>query len=352
MSQNQNERYEAELKRYKFALIILITVLFVVIFAFASMIGDIGNREQAPETTVTTVAPPVTEPPVIRIESMISDTKSGTLIVVNNSNLYTLTDESSLVELKDNAYFRRPLNGMKLLQITVDKLTEVFSVYATDMAAEKERYIPYINIAYRDYATQEHNYNKAGADKTITAVPGGSDLHTGYSFALRFIKDGVSGPYQLNSLPMIEEWIRVNMPKYGFIERYPASGNTDFKGTSIVGYGFYRYVGLPHSLYIDKNKISLEDYVSLLKTKYSIDDNPDFELDELLAIDTEDATYFVLYVSAENEKAKFSIPEESKIHSFSGDNMGGFIVTLALDAPAEAEIGDGSEHSPTVIPEE
>ncbi len=351
MSQNQNERYEAELKRYKFALIILVTVLFVVVFALVSMIGDIGKGDEIAETTVTTVAPPVTEPPVVRIDSMISDTKSGTLIVVNNSNLYTLTDENSLVELKDNAYFRRPLNGMKLLQVTVDKLTEVFSVFATDMASEKDRYTPYINDAYRDYATQEQKYNSA-SDKSTAALPGGSDLHTGYSFLLRFIKDGIPTPYQLNSLPMIEEWVRVNFPKYGFIERYPASGNTDFKGTGIVGYGFYRYVGLPHSLYISQNKISLEDYISLLKKDYSIDENPKFELDELLEIDTEDGTYYVLYVTADNEKAQFSIPEGSKIHSFSGDNMGGFVVTLVRDIPTESEIGDGSGDSPALAPEQ
>ncbi len=349
VSQNQNDRYEAELKRYKFALIILVTVLFVAVFAFVSMIGDISDREPK-ETTVITTEPPVTEPPVVRIDSMISDTKNGTLIVVNNSNLYTLTDTASLVELKDNAYFRRPLNGMLLLRETVDKLTEMFSVYASDMSAQGTVYTPYINDAYRDYATQEQKYNNA-QDKSTAAVAGGSDLHTGYSFLLRFINDGKI--YQINSLPLVEDWLKVNMSKYGFIDRYPANGTTDFKGTGIVGYGFYRYVGLPHSLYIDKNGISLEDYVSLLKSSYSVNENPDFELDELLAIDAEDGTYYVMHITATNEKAEFSIPEGSKIHSFSGDNMGGFVVTLVRDEQTpDTQVGDGTDITPAVAPEQ
>ena len=50
-----------------------------------------------------------------------------------------------------------------------------------------------------------------------------------------------------------------------------------------------------------------------------------------------------MHVTAKGEKAEFSIPQESKIHSFSGDNMGGFVVVLVRDSSSDdsTQIGDG-----------
>ena len=337
-----NGRYDDEIKRYKLALVILVSILFVVIFAFSCMIGALTRRGGNDEIAVTTTLPPVTEPPVVRISSMVSNTDSGTLIVVNNEHHCQFSDTASLVTLKDNAYYRRAQNGMQLLPEAVEKLDEMFSVYSSDMKASGVTYTPYIKDAYRDYATQEQKYNSA-ADKSTASVAGGSDLHTGYSFRLRLLgDDGLE--YQLNSVPTVNDWLKTNMSKYGFVDRYPENGTTDFRGTGIVGYGFYRYVGLPHSLYIDENGISLEDYVAELKKDYSIDENPEFTLDDLLAIEGDDTVYYVMHVTAVDDKAEFSIPESTKIHSFSGDNMGGFVVVLVKDAEAAQEpVGDGTD---------
>ena len=337
-----NENYEQEIKKYKLTLVVMVSILFVVVFAFSCMIGAMTGKVRDEGDTVTTTAPPVTEPPVVRTSRMVSNTDSGTLIVVNNANLYTNADEVSLETLKDNSYYRRSQNGMRLLPEAIEKLDEMFSVYDADMKASGISYTPYIKDAYRDYATQEQKYNSK-EDKSTVAVPGGSDLHTGYSFRLSWRgEDGQE--YQLNSVPLAYEWLKTNMSKYGFIDRYPENGTTDFAGTVIVGYGFYRYVGIPHSLYIDKLGISLEDYIELLKKDYSIDEKPEFELEDLLQIDSEDATYYVMHVTATGDKAEFSIPENTKIHSFSGDNMGGFAVVLVKSlAEASLPVGDGAE---------
>ena len=337
-----NENYEQEIKKYKLALVVMVSILFVVVFAFSCMIGAMTVKDRDEGAVVTTTEPPVTEPPVVRTHSMVSNTDSGTLIVVNNANLYTNADEVSLETLKDNAYYRRSQNGMRLLPEAIEKLDEMFSVYASDMKASGIAYTPYIKDAYRDYATQKQKYDGA-PNKSTVAVPGGSDLHTGYSFRLNW-RDGDGAEYQLESVPLAYDWLKTNMSKYGFIDRYPEKGTTDFAGTSIVGYGFYRYVGLPHSLYIDKLGISLEDYIELLKKDYSIDENPDFTLEDLLAIDGEDGTYYVMHVTATGDKAEFSIPSDVKIHSFSGDNMGGFVVVLVKSlAEASLPVGDGAE---------
>lgn len=342
MSYENGDRQRSEEKRYKFALVILASALFVVIFALINVVGDISLKQEKNEPVVTTTQPPppVTQPPVVRVDCMISDTKQGTLIVINDDNSYTMPDEGALVVLSDNAYMRRAQNGMRLLPETVEKLNEMFSVYLSDTENETEKYTPIIKDAYRDFATQETKYNSA-TDKSTASRAGHSDLHSGYSFRLRLIdKDG--SEYLLDSIKLFDDWLNTNMAKYGFIDRYPENGSTDFSGTSIVGYGFFRYVGLPHSLYISKEGISLEDYIELLRSEYSINENDEFQLDDLLAIDAEDGTYYVMHVTAKGEKAEFSIPQESKIHSFSGDNMGGFVVVLVRDSSSDdaAQIGD------------
>ena len=115
------------------------------------------------------------------------------------------------------------------------------------------------------------------------------------------------------------------------------NGNTDFKGTSIVGYGIYRYIGLPHSVYVTENKISLEDYINYLKEHHSVDENPEFELSDLLTIEIDGERYYVLYISADGNNATVSLPENTEIHSFSGDNIDGFVITLTelKEAPTE-----------------
>ena len=168
----------------------------------------------------------------------------------------------------------------------------------------------------------------------MSPSPGGSDLHTGYSFRLMLV-DSEDKYYQLNSVPEVQNWMNENLPKFGFIDRYPENGNTDFKGTSIVGYGFYRYVGLPHSIYISRNGISLEDYIEKLKTEYCVDENPEFELEDLLEIEQDEQKYYVLYVSEDNNKATVDLPPDTEIHSFSGDNIGGFVIVLTKTASAE-----------------
>ncbi len=337
-----NENYEQEIKKYKLALVVMVSILFVVVFAFSCMIGAMTGKVRDDGNAVTTTEPPATEPPVVRTPSMVSNTDSGTLIVVNNANLYTNVDEVSLETLKDNAYYRRSQNGMMLLPEAIEKLGEMFSVYASDMKASGVSYTPYIKDAYRDYATQQQKYDSA-PDKSTVSVAGGSDLHTGYSFRLRWL-DADGKEYLLDSVPLAYDWLKTNMSKYGFIDRYPEKGTTDFAGTTIVGYGFYRYVGVPHSLYIDKLGISLEDYIELLKKDYSIDENPEFELEDLLQIDSEDTTYYVMHITATGDKAEFSIPDGAKIHSFSGDNMGGFVVVLVKSVEeANIPVGDGAE---------
>ncbi len=316
---NQNEE-----TKYKLSLILLVALVLVAIFSVISMTGKLMNREEPIVTEPTTTAP-TTEPPIVRENKTVSNTTGGTLIVVNNANLYQPSD--TLSELKNTEYFDRAFNNMLLREEAINGLTEAFKKYSEDFSGQSEFYLPRITVAFRSIEEQQTQYDEA-TDKSASALPGGSDLHTGYSFRIMFVNEKNGEIKQINSVPEERAWINENFPKFGFIDRYPENGNTDFKGTIIVGYGYYRYVGLPHSLYISENGISLEDYIDYLKANHSIDEKPEFELSDLLKIEYENQNYYILYTSAENNKATISLPQNTEIHSFSGDNMNGFIIVL------------------------
>ncbi|MBQ5801109.1 MAG: D-alanyl-D-alanine carboxypeptidase family protein [Clostridia bacterium] len=317
-NEHQNE------SRYKLSLILIVALVCVAIFSLINMTGKLVNREK-PEVTIPTTTAPITEPPVIRAEKTISNKSNGSLIVVNNANLYEIV--SAPPSVYSNEYFNVRDNSIKLDETVVTLLTEAFKSYKEEVT--EGYYKPVIKDAFRTLEEQETIYNNA-SDKTIASIAGGSDYHTGLSFRLSLEgDDGEHLPYT--------PWMKENLPKYGFVERYPASGNTDFKGTSVVWLGIYRYVGIPHSVYITENKISLEDYIAYLKEHHSVDENPEFELDDLLCIEFEDEKYYVLYIKADDNKATVSLPENTEIYSFSGDNIDGFVITLTelKEAPTE-----------------
>jgi D-alanyl-D-alanine carboxypeptidase len=106
--------------------------------------------------------------------------------------------------------------------------------------------------------------------------------------------------------------------------RYPAH-KTDETGVSDYAYCF-RYVGIPHATYISEKNICLEEYVELLKTNHSGSEH--------LKIEGADGkSYEVYYVAAgSGDLTTLSVPS-NYAYTISGDNMGGFIVTVDLSTP-------------------
>ena len=349
MSQTEKNGKVNEETKYKLSLVLLIALACVAIFAVVNMVGTLSDREVPDVTTepVTTEAPVTTEPPVVRMSKTVSNKIGGTLIVVNNANLYQPLD--ALTELKNTDVFQRAENGMYIREEALENMKNAFALYKEEYGEDENFCFPHISLAFRSVEKQKEKYD-ASTDKTTVSVPGGSDLHTGYSFHLMLVGSD-DKYYQLNSFPNVQNWMNENLPKFGFIDRYPENGNTDFKGTGIVGYGFYRYVGLPHSIYISHNGISLEDYIEKLKTDYCVDENPEFELEDLLEIEYDEQKYYMLYVSEDNNKATIDLPPDTEIHSFSGDNIGGFVIVLTKtamisDTPLTDAVTDDEISSP------
>lgn len=169
---------------------------------------------------------------------------------------------------------------------------------------------------YRSYQYQEELKSQQ--------VPAGcSDQHTGLSGAISNSAQSVKlTAEQLTELTRI-------CAQYGFIQRYP----TDKSGeTGISGYTeLFRYVGVPHALYITRQNLSLEGYIKLLQTTYTYSGNH-LLLDADGGVVTKDAAYEIYYVPVSGDSATVPVPKNYK-YSISGDNVGGFIVTVDLNSP-------------------
>jgi len=154
-------------------------------------------------------------------------------------------------------YFRPDLTAVgdvTIASIVVNDLIEMRD------AATRDGIKLYIASAYRTAAEQEIIFNETVASYIaqgyteqlaagMVARPGYSEHQTGLAI------DFSGGENQ----DAMQDWLRQNSYKYGFIERYPAGGR------SKTGYNYepwhYRYVGKEHARAIFAQGIVLEEYL-------------------------------------------------------------------------------------------
>ena len=118
--------------------------------------------------------------------------------------------------------------------------------------------------------------------------------------------------------------------RYGFVQRYPASK------TGLTGISGYeeclRYVGVAHAAYMTKNNLCLEEYVELIRKNHVSAEGTD---GKHLLVDTDGdgtANYAVYYVPKNESSDLTTIPVPVGVpYAVSGDNVGGFIVTVTLN---------------------
>ncbi|MBE6553825.1 MAG: D-alanyl-D-alanine carboxypeptidase family protein [Ruminococcaceae bacterium] len=244
------------------------------------------------------------------------DVHTGILLIVNEEYEYVFpTDQSYLIKIAEN---RTKVDGKNPYQLN--------TTYAKEMHREAFAYmdkmlLDYFRIsegdgavmvkyAYRSYQDQEALNSTIGA--------GFSDHHTGCCIALH--------QADTSNFPPIESthWIYENAYQYGFVMRYPV-GKEDKTLVSDYEHCF-RYVGIPHAAYINANDLCLEEYVDLLKNQYAGDQH-------LKIQDKDGNDYEVYYVAAgADELTTIKVPK-NYAYTISGDNIGGFIVTVCLDTP-------------------
>lgn len=153
----------------------------------------------------------------------------------------------------------------------------------------------------------------------VTKGYDGSDASSDHATGLGFnitVNDGRIGEG-------VYDWYYDNCWKYGYIVRYPSG--KDLATGYDYEYNHFRYVGVPHALYMYRKNLALEEYIGDLKlhTTYQ---NP-VSLDS----GSSGASYMAYAVIAEDGgSTNISVPTEDSgwTYTISGTNCGCYIVTL------------------------
>ena len=122
------------------------------------------------------------------------------------------------------------------------------------------------------------------------------------------------------------KWIYDNCYKYGIIYRYPAD-KTEQTDVSIksgtIHYDHFRYVGKAAAAVMHENNWCLEEFIAKVAT-YTYDG-------EHLTVTSADGVMYEMYYfpAAESGATEVKIPEGAE-YTVSGDNIGGYIVTLTI----------------------
>ncbi|TCW46408.1 D-Ala-D-Ala carboxypeptidase [Bacillus thuringiensis] len=160
-----------------------------------------------------------------------------------------------------------------------------------------------MSSGYRDFQEQSKLYKEMGSDYALPA--GYSEHNLGLSL------DVGSTQKKMEKAPE-GKWIADNVWKYGFVLRYPKN-KSHITGIQYEPWHI-RYVGLPHSAIMQKEKITLEEYLDFLKEKKEI------------TTDVEGKKYTVSYHKVSGNR-NVNVPA-NKQYEISGDNMDGVIVTV------------------------
>lgn len=227
---------------------------------------------------------------------------SGNLVLVNSSYASHLSEDELALEAvayaagKPDCYTvsypaRTFLNGTALSSF--NKLMEAYF----SATANKE-------IMVND------GYLAKGSAKST------NESTTGLSIQLHLNKANGGFDYITNTSPY--SWLYEHMADYGYILRYP-EGKEDLTGSTATD-TVIRYVGTPHAKYIDEYSLCLEEYLDLLKEKYTYGKG-------MLHYEG----HIIYYVPA-NLTGSTTIPvPTTENYTISGNNIDGFIVTVVED---------------------
>ncbi len=331
----RNSQVKERAKRHKqsrvvLLLMVLVALLLVIALAVLgiwSLVDVISKNlgETTPDTGGGQTPPKPPEGVLYneQITRIASDVYWGELILVNDRHYYQFPTNLTLTNIAEQ---RSQINGSNLYQINTTILGSTNAPTVEYM--EKNAFEAFEALMKKHYEVSEGDtsvriraaYRTAKAQESFSVAVGASDHHTGYCVAL---DDAVDHSWLKGT-----HWVIQNAYKYGFIMRYPNSHSQE-DHTGIDDYeSCLRYVGVAHATYITEHGLCMEEYIELLQQNYK-DGNR-------LAIQGADGnSYEVYYVPLSgNEITTLTVPSNYE-YTVSGDNIGGFIVTVNLSAPQE-----------------
>ena len=176
-----------------------------------------------------------------------------------------------------------------------------------------------IESAYRSVEYQQgvwdemtELYGEDYAEKYV-AVPGYSEHHTGLAVDVGiFYEDGSEGSFSESENAV---WMNENACHYGFVRRF-AEDKVDITRVNNEAWHF-RYVGIPHAVYMKANNLCLEEYIAFLESTEG-SETP-------ITVEDGGHTWQIRYT------ADRTIEEPANPYTISGTNDGGYVITEQIN---------------------
>ncbi len=327
--QNKNKMYEFE--KIAIVAVVVMLALFVGLVLFAtrdsgkpstnnsSSLQSEASADSSEGGLLDNVPSVVPEKEIEFVTVEVENTKldEGALILVNQDHKYKVDISASL----ENVYSYNQKEGntqdwyglINVKQSLKKEVLDALNAMYKDYYEALELSDVTVTKTYVDAETQQKEYDAAYESADMSKKPylqagGCSEHQTGLAFNLRAPEASLS-------------WFVDNCWKYGFVVRYP-------EGKESVTYvkdelNHFRYVGVPHALYMKLNKLVMEEYIGLLETKTNT---------SRLKLDVGTADKYETYACKAETGAVTSVkvPAEGSGWSYmiSGNNNGYFVVTI------------------------
>ncbi len=283
---------------------------------------DGGEDTSAGSEDTGTSAPAPNDEKYDIISVSTADVAKGFLILVNGKTPYNFDVEEEMVDLylnKDKSdTFGLATSDISCAGSVLTYLNAMIDAYYDDTGDTKT----VVNSGYRTYERQESilqdRIESVGEEEAYAyvALPGYSEHHSGYAFDLVSYGENKDG-----------NWLPNHCQEYGFIQRYRAD-KEEITGI-LYEYWHYRYVGEPHAEIMMNENYCMEEYITLVG-RYSYT--------EPFYYTVESGETYAMYTvpASEDEKTEIPVPKGA-VYTVSGNNVGGFVVTVELGEDYTAE---------------
>lgn len=306
-----------------FAVIILLIALAAVLLALeiADASSKLKNNDNNPSDSTSAADTSYGTPGGTSYTAVTGNYNAaeGALVLVNGDHEYLFPPtESRLISVYDSLEknnlgvysYKCSFTTVKMDKTALSAFNKMMDAFYT----ETKNTHALMSDAYRSKTDQE--------GKSIK--PGFSDHHTGYLVSVKFMDESGNIYTSDNSAKYADayKWLGDHAAEFGFVVRYP---NAKSSITGVSDYTYcYRYVGTAHAAYMTDNNLCLEEYISLLKSSYT------YAGEHLKLTDKAGTKFEIYYIPSVGDNTAIYVPGASRGYEVSGDNDGGYIVTVAL----------------------
>lgn len=264
-------------------------------------------ESSAPETTAAPTTPE--QPKHVTVSLSSTDMYTGSLIEVSAQNpysykvasLYTPTEldrlsSSELAELGWSSLYTNK-SGLYLLRSRLIYLrSEAYTAFNLMMTAFVGK------TGNRDVQVR-YGYQLVNATTDATSLS--DERVSGLVVEINvYTEEGSFSIDHISKKSAYYDWFDANCAKYGFI----MSGES----------GYFRYVGTPHAEYMQKNRLTLSAYLTLLKQ---------YSFEKPLAVADSSGTLWNIYYTPASQGALTEVKvKDNSVYVISGNNRDGFVV--------------------------